>query len=147
MASIDNNLQYSKSASGNYLTTRKKSMQAMHSPAFASNNITLSDELTGQVILIPTTGANSTITLPTASAGLTYKLVCGADSGAHTIIIAGTFKGSVIDAGVVAPATGTAFTIANSTFKIGDYVELLCDGTNWLVLGGFFVTAAAVTVS
>lgn len=145
---IDGNLEYSKSALGNYLTTRKKNLQYIITAAFdADDDIALTDENTGAVVLVPTTTDDSTITLPTAAAGLNYKLVCGAASGAHTITIAGTFAGSAIDAGIVAPLVGsTSIVIADSDFIKGDYLELVCDGTTWFA-SGLFVTADAVTAS
>mgnify|MGYP003638421741 CR=1 FL=1 len=129
---IDGNLQYSKSALGNYLTTRKKDLQHIITAAFdADKDIALTDENTGAVVLVPVTTAASTITLPTAAAGLNFKLTCGANNAAHTITIAGTFKGSVVSA---------------SKFKIGDVISLVCDGTNWLV-SGQLLTGTAVSVS
>jgi len=115
--------------------------------AYTTNNITLDDSDSGAMVILPGTGAASTITLPTASTGLNYKLVMGAaTSSAHTITIAGTFAGVGVDAGVVMPMTGTNIVIAASDFKKGDYLNLVCDGATWFVEGQF-VTAGAVTVS
>ena len=90
-------------------------------PAYDSNDITLSDK--------------------------DYRLVMGAASNsAHTLTIAGSFIGLGVDAGVVMPLTGTDIVIAASDFKKGDYLNFVCDGTNWFVEAQF-VTADAATVS
>jgi hypothetical protein len=143
---IDGNVRYEKDENGDYLTVRSTSLLDIVSPSFISNNITLLQSQTGAAIFVPTTGADSTITLPTAKKGLQYSLVCAADNGAHTITIAGTFKGSVLSASSVATATGSDLVIAASKFKIGDKINLICDGTNWLV-SGQLLTATAVSVS
>lgn len=117
------------------------------SPAYATNNITLSDEDSGAMVILPATTAASTITLPTASAGLNYRLVMGAaTNSAHTLTIAGTFIGVGVDAGVVCPLTGSDIVIAASDFKKGDYLNFVCDGANWFVEAQF-LTADAATVS
>ena len=116
-------------------------------PAYDSNDITLSDKDSGAMVILPATTATSTITLPTAAAGLNYRLVMGAASNsAHTLTIAGSFIGLGVDAGVVMPLTGTDIVIAASDFKKGDYLNFVCDGTNWFVEAQF-VTADAATVS
>jgi hypothetical protein len=117
------------------------------SPAYASNDITLSDEDSGSMVILPATTATSTITLPAASSGLNYRLVMGAASNsAHTLTIAGSFIGLGVDAGSVMPLTGSDIVIAASNFKKGDYLNLVCDGTSWFVEAQF-VTADAATVT
>ena len=117
------------------------------SPAYSSNNITLSDKDSGAMVILPATTDTSTITLPTAAAGLNYRLVMGAaTNSSHTLTIAGTFIGLGVDAGVVMPLTGSNIVIAADDFKKGDYLNLVCDGTNWFVEAQF-VTADAATVS
>ena len=115
--------------------------------AYTANNITLDDSDSGAMIVLPATGAASTITLPAAASGVNYRLVMGAaTNSAHTLTIAGTFAGIGTDAGDVMPMTGTNIVIAASDFKKGDYLNLVCDGTTWFV-EGHFVTAGSVTVS
>lgn len=144
---IDGNFRYEKDENGDYLTVRSTSLCDILSPSFISNNITLLQSQTGSTVFVPTTGANSTITLPTSKKGLQYKLVCAANSGAHTITIAGSFAGSAVDAGVVEDLSGTtSIVIAASDFKKGDYLELICDGSVWLA-SGMFVTSDAVSAS
>ena len=66
--------------------------------AFSSHDIALTNAQSGSLVTIPTTGDNSTITLPSSPVeGCNYRLVCEAASGAHTITIAGEFEGIVLD--------------------------------------------------
>ena len=54
--------------------------------AFSSNDIAVTNAQSGSLVTIPTTGANSTITLPSSPVdGANYRFVCEADNGAHTI--------------------------------------------------------------
>ena len=115
--------------------------------AWTTNNYTVEDADTGSIIVLPTTGDNSTVTLPSYDVGLTYKFTVSAQSGAHTIIFAGTFVGVGTDAGVVMPMSGTALTVAASDWHVGDVLELTCiSATQWLA-EAHFVTADAITVS
>ena len=136
-----------KDSEGEYLFQRTRQIANTLSPSFISNDIELKDYHTGATVLIPTTAANSTITLPTARLGLQFKLVCAADNGAHTITIAGKFAGTAVDAGLVAPLVGTtAIVIAANDFIKGDYLELTCDGETWLA-NGMFNSSSAVSAS
>ena len=115
--------------------------------AYTSNDYAVDDADTGAIIVLPTTGANSTVTLPSYDVGLTFKFTVGAQTGAHTVIFAGTFVGVGVDAGVVMPMSGTALTVAASDWHPGDVLELTCiSATQWLAEASF-VTADAITVS
>jgi len=118
------------------------------SPAYSSHNITLDDADSGALVVLPATTGTSTITLPTASAGLNFRLVMGAATNStHTLTIAGTFAGIGTDAGVVMPMTGTNIVIAEDDWKKGDYLNLICmDDTTWFV-EGHCLTTASITVS
>tara|TARA_R110002012_G_scaffold299663_1_gene498869 strand:+ start:1968 stop:2405 length:438 start_codon:yes stop_codon:yes gene_type:complete len=136
-----------KDSEGEYLFQRTRQIANTLSPSFISNNIELKDYHTGATVLIPTTGAASTITLPAARLGLQYKLVCAANNGNHSITIAGKFAGTALDAGAVAPVNGTtSAVIAGLKFKKGDYLELTCDGEYWLA-NGMFNSSTAISAS
>ena len=94
--------------------------------AFSSHDLAVTTAQSGSIITVPTTGDNSTITLPsTPPDGTNYKFICEAASGAHTIIIAGSFEGFLNNGDAVDAATGTAnLTIASNKFEIGDTLEL-----------------------
>ena len=118
------------------------------SPSYSSNNITLDDADSGSLVVLPATTDTSTITLPTASAGLNFRLVMGAATNStHTLTIAGTFAGIGSDAGAVMPMTGTSIVVATDDWKKGDYLNFVCmDGTTWFV-EGHCLTAGSITVS
>jgi len=117
--------------------------------AFSSNDIAVTTAQSGSVVLVPTTGANSTITLPSSPVdGTNYKFVAEASSGAHTITIAGAFYGVTLQAGdTVEHALGsTSAVIAASDFKIGDFFEIVYEGDAYHITG-MFDTAASLAVS
>ena len=117
--------------------------------SFSSNDITVTNAQSGSVVLVPTTGANSTITLPTSPVdGANYKFIAEAASGTHTITIAGAFYGVTLQAGdTVEHALGsTSAVIANDDFKLGDYFECVYEGDAWHITG-MFDTAASMAVS
>ena len=101
---------------------------------------TIASAETGEIYLFDMpNGADVTITLPAAQEGAYFKFVC---TGASD-------KSVLIDAGSGVTITGAVYTLAvgTSTVKraahsdqvlgfgdnhlVGDYAELVCDGTNW----------------
>jgi len=117
--------------------------------SFSANNITVTNAQSGSVVLVPTTGDNSTITLPSSPIdGANYKFVAEASSGAHTITIAGAFYGVTLQAGdTVEHALGSSSAvIAASDFKIGDFFEIVYEGDAYHITG-MFDTAASLAVS
>ena len=117
--------------------------------SFSANNITVTNAQSGSVVLVPTTGDNSTITLPTSPVdGFNAKFVCEAASGAHTITIAGAFYGITLQAGdTVEHALGsTSGVIASNKFELGDFIEIVYEGDAYHVTG-MFDTAGSMAVS
>ena len=130
--------------------------------AFTTNRLNIATSESGNIVTIPTTGDNSDIGLPVISAGLAgwhVTLVCAADNGAHTITLrqggaadgSGTlantpFFGILMDDGANSLTGTTSAVIVASKFKKGDHIDLICDGTNYIIKV-HAVTAAAVTVS
>ncbi|MGE5524341.1 MAG: hypothetical protein ACM3SS_11545 [Rhodospirillaceae bacterium] len=86
-------------------------------------------------------------TLPAAAAGLRYKfIVTGAPSGAsYTVvtdssanIIKGSFSSSDLNAASdvdIETSGGDTITFVDSKAVAGDWVEVICDGTNWFASG------------
>ena len=111
--------------------------------AFSSNDIAVTNAQSGSLITIPTTGDNSTITLPTSPVdGFNARFVCEADSGSHTITVAGAFEGIVMahqDADQLDNTTNVQ--IANSSFKVGDFFEVVYSGS----AGGYKISGAFKT--
>ncbi len=117
--------------------------------AFSSNDIAVTNAQSGSVVLVPTTGANSTITLPTSPVdGFNAKFVCEAAAGAHTITIAGAFYGVTLQAGdTVEHALGsTSGVIASNKFELGDFIEIVYEGDAYHVTG-MFDTASSFSVT
>tara|TARA_Y100000389_G_scaffold204635_1_gene258488 strand:- start:884 stop:1690 length:807 start_codon:yes stop_codon:yes gene_type:complete len=130
--------------------------------AFTTNRLNIATSESGNIVTIPTTGAASDIGLPVISAGLAgwhVTLVCAANNGAHAITIrqgaaadgSGTlantpFFGILMDDGANSLTGTTSAVIVASKFKKGDHIDLICDGTNYIIKV-HAVTAAAVTVS
>jgi hypothetical protein len=101
--------------------------------------------------------AGIAVTLPTPASGLYYKFInATAVSGDTTItatsdgvVAANIIFGPTFASDGTAAAVGAGedvITIANANDTKGDYVELLCDGTNWFVVGGAAV-AAGLTIA
>ena len=118
--------------------------------AFDSNDIAITNAQSGSVVTVPTTGANSTITLPASPVdGFNARFVCEADSGAHTITVAGEFEGIVMahqDADQLDNTTNVQ--IANSSFKIGDFFEVVYSGSaGKYKISGAFKTNGAIAAN
>ena len=118
--------------------------------AFSSHDIAVTNAQSGSVITVPTTGANSTITLPTSPVdGFNARFVCEADSGAHTITVAGEFEGCVSAHQDVDQLDNTTnVQIANSSFKIGDWFEVVYSGSaGKYKISGCFKTNGAIAAN
>ena len=115
-----------------------------------AHDITFTNAQSGSLVTLPTTGAASTITLPTAPIdGFNLEFVCEANNGAHEIEIAGAFEGSVhITNAVVLLDNTSDVTIGQSDFKIGDQFRITYSGSaGGYKIDGTFITAAAITAS
>ena len=118
--------------------------------AFSSDDIAVTNAQSGSVITVPTTGDNSTITLPTSPVdGFNARFVCEADSGAHTITVAGEFEGCVSAHQDVDQLDNTTnVQIANSSFKIGDWFEVVYSGSaGKYKISGCFITNGAIAAN
>ena len=118
--------------------------------AFSSDDIAVTNAQSGSVITVPTTGDNSTITLPTSPVdGFNARFVCEADSGAHTITVAGEFEGCVSAHQDVDQLDNTTnVQIANSSFKIGDWFEVVYSGSaGKYKISGCFKTNGAIAAN
>jgi len=89
------------------------------------------------VVTTPLVGA--TIVLTAANSGLDFSFITGSTTNGYTIT---TGTASVINAktsatGTAIQSTATTGTIVNTqaTAVVGDYLSLICDGTNWWMKG------------
>lgn len=87
---------------------------------------TLTAAESGQIVYV--TGTNSTITLPSAAAGLNYIIVRGSATAGHDVVVA-PGSGDTIN------SLGAAGTITNDVDAIGRAVKFVAmDATVWVTL-------------
>jgi hypothetical protein len=112
---------------------------------------TLTAEDSGKVFILKA-AAGAQITLPAVatSAGLRFKFIVGlAFATTDWTIKAATnvIEGSVLVNGAhVAGIDENTISFVASAESIGDFAELVCDGTNWYV-NGSGVTAGSITLT
>jgi hypothetical protein len=112
---------------------------------------TLTAEDSGKVLIL-NAAAGAQITLPAVatSAGLRFKFVVGlAFATTNWTVKAATnvIEGSVLVNGAhVAGVNENTISFVASAEAIGDFAELVCDGTNWYV-NGSGVAAGAITLT
>jgi hypothetical protein len=112
---------------------------------------TLTAEDSGKVLILKAS-AGAEITLPAVatSAGLRFKFVVGlAFATTNWTVKAATnvIEGSVLVNGAhVAGVNENTISFVNSAESVGDFAELVCDGTNWYV-NGSGVSAGAITLT
>lgn len=107
----------------------------------ASATLGLSDNRK-TILFTPPSGAGAlVITLPSVQKGLEFKIIQAAayDTAACTINSAegNNLVGSInanTGAGDIAVSTDDKISFGSATIA-GDFVELFCDGTNWIVVG------------
>ena len=115
-----------------------------------AHDMTFTNAQSGSLVTVPTTGANSTITLPSSPVdGFNLEFFAEADSGAHTITIAGAFEGLVdINNSLVLLDNTTNVVIAASDFKIGDNFKITYSGSaGGYKISGSFITASAIAAN
>jgi hypothetical protein len=95
-----------------------------------------------------------TVTLPAPKDGLSYRFIV-AVAPTTAYIIASASAANVINGQICTAADGTAVTTAAASDVInfvasqailGDYVEMISDGTSWLINGMCAVAAGMTTV-
>jgi hypothetical protein len=112
---------------------------------------TLTAEDSGKVLILKA-AAGAQITLPAVatSAGLRFKFIVGlAFATTNWTVKAAT---NVIEGGIDVNSTNVpavnenTISFVNSAESVGDFIELVCDGTNWYVSGNA-TTAGAITAT
>ena len=122
-----NNKAKASYQSDSYIFTMDSSSASSHS---------LGAKDSGKTYILENTVAR-TITLPAVKAGAKFKFVVSDSTAASTIA---TSEGTSLIKGVILLATawetlaGTTLTAATDAV-IGDWVELVCDGTYWYISG------------
>jgi hypothetical protein len=112
---------------------------------------TLTAEDSGKVLILKAS-AGAQITLPAVatSAGLRFKFIVGqlfATTDWTVKALSNAIEGSVLVNGAhVAGVDENTISFVASAEAIGDFAELVCDGTNWYV-NGSGVSAGAITLT
>ena len=102
--------------------------------ATASFSLAVGDS--GKVFVLK--DANVTVTLPSLSdieAGYSVKLISGDDS--EHVVTGGASKiyGTIVDVGTTPERINAASGYTLAAGVIGDFIELISDGTNWYISG------------
>lgn len=112
----------------------------------AAKTITYADN--GKTFLLDG-GTGVAITLPAPKIGMKLKFITALAFGTDYVITAtgAIMEGSFMEAGVVQLCSGgTTLTLEDGAEALGDYIDMVSDGTSWFV-GGNFSTAASITVA
>ncbi len=148
MGVVDGNFRYVVGTSGDYLTVRSKTLADLHSPSIVSNAIVLTEEMTGKIIFLPNSSADTdAITLPSSPFdGTNFTFIFEADL-TNTFVMNGKFEGQIQDgAGIQDVASATSVSFLKTAVKKGDRIDLLYKGGSWY-LNGQFITAAAMSAA
>jgi len=122
-----NNKAKASYQSDSYIFTMDSSSASSHS---------LGAKDSGKTYILENTVAR-TITLPAVKAGAKFKFVVSDSTAASTIATSeGTslIKGGILLATAWETLAGTTLT-ASTSAVIGDWIELVCDGTYWYISG------------
>lgn len=116
--------------------------------AVTSAGATLTAADTGKLIVVDTSGGNTTIVLPAAAVGLTFKFLVWKTGVEKNLLInspaaAAFYKGGVsfrdIDATgaqALSESNGTAHYLLDlDDPDVGTTIEVVCDGTIWYISG------------
>lgn len=113
--------------------------------------VTLTAEDSGKVLILKA-AAGAQITLPAVatSSGLRFKFVVGlafATTDWTVLAASNVIQGSVLVNGAhVAAVNENTISFVASAESVGDFAELVCDGTNWYV-NGSGVSAGSITLT
>ena len=118
--------------------------------AFSSNDLALTNAMSGSMVLLPSNCGTATITLPSSPvAGWNVDVYVKADLSSHNYTMAGSFDGVIEQGDASASVTGTTsavFTGAN--VEKGDYFRLVYSGvSSKYYIHGIFDTGSAVAIS
>lgn len=113
----------------------------------AATAYTITAAQNGTTFLLSGTGGTINLPSVTDNSGLEYTFIINGAFSTDYVITAQTavLNGTIMEAGVVQlVAADTTITIEDGVEVIGDYINVICDGTSWFVKGSTS-TAASVT--
>jgi hypothetical protein len=134
-----------------YLAVTNDTERQLENVEAVTGATTLTAEDSGKVFILKA-AAGAQITLPAVatSAGLRFKFIVGlafATTDWTVKSATNVIEGSVLVNGAhVAGVDENTISFVASAESIGDFAELVCDGTNWYV-NGSGVTAGAITLT
>jgi len=114
-------------------------------PSTVTEDTTLTAADSNKVIRFDIASSDVTVTLPSASAGLTFKFLCvgaGAksllvDSGSGVTITGATYLKDVSAGSVTRAAHSNRILGFGDNHLVGDQCEIICDGTNWHIISAW----------
>ena len=89
----------------------------------------------------PKKGWEGTFIVKAAPSGADYTIVT--PSGA---ILGSVSAGAADDAADTSDGSDTTITFVDGEAVAGDYIKLVCDGTNYYIIGGLAKVAAGITI-
>lgn len=110
------------------------------------DSVTLTLEDNNKTILLGGTSGAYTVTLPNVKAGLNFKIVVLSVSTGIRTITGGTaakIEGVIVANGASVPAVNEDNIVFSASSKVGDYIEITSDGSNYYVSGA----AAGATIT
>ena len=117
--------------------------------AVTSTGATLVESDTGKLLVVDTSGGNTTITLPAAKVGLTFTFMVWKTAAAKNLLInspaaAAFYKGGLSWRDPDDADAQASFSASNGTDEylldlddpdIGTQITVVCDGTVWYIFG------------
>ena len=133
-----------------------KDMSYQKAVLSVGSNKTLDPSESGRLVFLESSAGAFQLTLPSAAAGLHYRLMVTEDTptGAITVaagsaIMFGNISESEVDTGDDAPgsagATGVSNVIIGVSAKKGMWIELYSDGTSWYFFGNAQIDGSVTT--
>lgn len=118
----------------------------------AASTTSAADVLTvaqsGQVIVIQTTGAAYTLPAVT-NAGANYKFIVGQAFSTNAVVTSAegdNIEGGLTVNSLAVPCVGEdAINFIAASEELGDWVEVMSDGTSWHIVGSDVVTTVSMT--
>ncbi len=110
---------------------------------------TLTAADSGKTCMLSAAGG-AAVTLPAVAAGLKFKFIVGAAFATTnwTVVTASSANviqgGAIVNSTFVAASNEDTISFVASAETIGDFVEVICDGTNWFA-NGVGASAGSIT--
>lgn len=129
------------------VTTLYRDEKAAKSVETISAARILKDGDTGKVFIL-SAAAGAAVSLPAPKAGLNFKFITGSAfaTTAWTIVCPSAIGqgGAIVNSTFVPAANETTITLSASAETVGDYLDIISDGTNYYISG---VGAAASSIA